>query len=152
MSPRDKLLLLYVSVVLTALVVLVLGLYYFPTVPYITFLLGVCGIVCYYHTGETSYARLGPNPRRGLRIPPVLRRWFTGRTANGVRNRTGQKRFETTVYRRDYIASEPSSVSDWGLLMGSFIGNEAGRRLESNPNPRDIRERVCGSRELLFTG
>ena len=140
MSPREKRFIALISLVFCAIAIFCLALYYIPTFLYITLILGTCCVACYYHAGESLSARLGPHPRRGLTIPPALRRWFPGRTANGVptperlRSRpikgdirgavafTGQRRLETTIFRRDTAQSDSLLFSPRDILMGSYIG------------------------------
>ncbi|KAM3838243.1 nuclear envelope pore membrane protein POM 121, partial [Diretmus argenteus] len=175
MYPREK---RYVLLSVFGLVTLVL--YYGPAVLYVTVLLGICTILCYYHNAEPFPARLGPNPRPGLTIPTVLRRWLRGSGASGTsaaspgsqRSREpGGRSSHTEVYRREGgVLRDSVLFSPRDLLMGSYVGRadsssagsgrpRAGRTLA--PNPREqLRERlsrpnhaVCTpSRRLSFTG
>ncbi|CAJ1063411.1 nuclear envelope pore membrane protein POM 121 [Xyrichtys novacula] len=133
MSPREKHLAL-----LSALGLVSFALYYSPTFLYATLILAVCCIVCYFHFGEPLPARLGLNPRAGLNVPAVLRRWFGGWGVTGVpvaargkvksgrnkpelRNSEGSFR-ETGIYRREHLSSESFLFSPRDFLMGSYIG------------------------------
>ncbi|KAL0994497.1 hypothetical protein UPYG_G00123030 [Umbra pygmaea] len=177
MSPREKRFIALISLVLCAISIFGLVLYYIPTLFYIAFILGVGCVVCYYQSGESLYTRLGPDPRRGLTIPPVLRRWLPGiangvPTAGRVRNRTvkgqvresvvftGQRRFETAIYRKD---SDSFLFSPRDILMGSYIGKtesppsvvgrpRAGGSSNANPNPREqLRERLARPNHAVYT-
>ncbi|XP_046898906.1 nuclear envelope pore membrane protein POM 121 isoform X2 [Hypomesus transpacificus] len=181
MSPREKRFIALISLVFCAIAIFCLALYYIPTFLYITLILGTCCVACYYHAGESLYARLGPHPRRGLTIPPALRRWFPGRTANGVptperlRSRpikgdirgavafTGQRRLETTIFRRDTAQSDSLLFSPRDILMGSYIGKaesppavvgrpRADGSFEANPNAREqLRERLSRPNHAVYT-
>ncbi|CAL8365239.1 unnamed protein product [Lota lota] len=179
MSPREKQLISLISVVFLGLVVAVFGLYFIPVFPYVTLVIGLCCIVFYCHKRDSIYTKLGLNPRRGLRVPPVLRRWFTGRTGSGVSPSTpgrfrsrhnqvdvkysevysSQRQIETNLYRRDALASETFLFSPRDILMGSYIAKEghaerpkAGKSLEANPNPRALlRERLARPNHDVYT-
>lgn len=181
MSPREKRLIALISLVFCAIAIFCLALYYIPTFLYITFILGVCCLACYYHTGESLFARLGPHPRRVLTIPPVLRRWLPGRTANGVptpgrlRSRpvtadardslifTSQRRFESTIFRKGAGQSDSFLFSPRDILMGSYIGKAesppsvvgrpvAGGISGANPNAREqLRERLARPNNAVYT-
>ncbi|KAM4620166.1 nuclear envelope pore membrane protein POM 121 [Polymixia lowei] len=179
MSPREKQFILLISLVLFAIVIFALALYYIPTFLYVTFILGLCCIACYYHNGESLFARLGLNPRCRLTIPYGLRRWLTGRTANGVtlsapgrlpsRSNKADVRysevysrqtpFETGVYRRDALAKESLIFSPRDILMGSYIGKAegspavAGRpRAGRSLNQREqLRERLARPNHAVYT-
>ncbi|CDQ65987.1 unnamed protein product [Oncorhynchus mykiss] len=139
MSSREKRLIALISLVVCATAIFCLVLYYIPTLLYIAFIIGVCCVACYYHSGESLYVRLGPHPRRGLTIPPVLRRWLPGiangvPTAGRVRSRTvkddvresvvftGQRRFDSAICRKDATHSDSFILSPRDILMGSYIG------------------------------
>ncbi|XP_071770125.1 nuclear envelope pore membrane protein POM 121 [Centroberyx gerrardi] len=171
MSPREKHL-----VLLSALGVVSLALYYIPTFLYATLIIAICCIACYYHNGESLPARLGLNPRPGLTVPGVLRRWLWGRRVTGVSvsspgsrsNKTEesvghsrQRLCETGIYRREALASESFLFSPRDFLMGSYIGKaesppagsgrpRAGRSL--GPNPREqLRERLSRPNHAVYT-
>ncbi|XP_013992756.2 nuclear envelope pore membrane protein POM 121 isoform X1 [Salmo salar] len=165
MSSREKRLIALISLVFCATAIFSLVLYYIPTLLYIAFILGVCCVACYYHSGESLYVRLGPHPRRGLTIPPVLRRWLPGiangvPTAGRVRSRTAkdyvresvvftdQRRFESAICRKDAGHSDSFLLSPRDILMGSYIGKaesppsvvgrpRAGASSGANPNARE---------------
>ncbi|XP_036795401.1 nuclear envelope pore membrane protein POM 121 [Oncorhynchus mykiss] len=139
MSSREKRLIALISLVVCATAIFCLVLYYIPTLLYIAFIIGVCCVACYYHSGESLYVSLGPHPRRGLTIPPVLRRWLPGiangvPTAGRVRSRTvkddvresvvftGQRRFDSAICRKDATHSDSFILSPRDILMGSYIG------------------------------
>ncbi|XP_042183786.1 nuclear envelope pore membrane protein POM 121 [Oncorhynchus tshawytscha] len=139
MSSREKRLIALISLVVCATAIFCLVLYYIPTLLYIAFIIGVCCVACYYHSGESLYVRLGPHPRRGLTIPPVLRRWLPGiangvPTAGRVRSRTvkddvresvvftGQRRSDSAICRKDATHSDSFILSPRDILMGSYIG------------------------------
>ncbi|XP_069040589.1 nuclear envelope pore membrane protein POM 121 [Lepisosteus oculatus] len=85
MSPREKRRIALISVALLAVAIFCFALYYIPTFLYVLFILGVCTVACFCHAGGPSqHTRLGPQPRPALAIPPALRRWLPGKTANGV--------------------------------------------------------------------
>ncbi|XP_064863374.1 nuclear envelope pore membrane protein POM 121-like isoform X2 [Oncorhynchus nerka] len=139
MSSREKRLIALISLVVCATAIFCVVLYYIPTLLYIAFIIGVCCVACYYHSGESLYVRLGHHPRRGLTIPPVLRRWLPGiangvPTAGRVRSRTvkddvresvvftGQRRFDSAICRKDATHSDSFILSPRDILMGSYIG------------------------------
>ncbi|XP_071316483.1 nuclear envelope pore membrane protein POM 121 [Trachinotus anak] len=172
MSPREKHLAL-----LSVLGVVSLALYYFPTFLYATLILGVCCIVCYYHSGEPLPARLGLNPRAGLNVPALLRRWLLGwgetgvsvaargktkSTSNRTELRESEGHFrqtlgETGIYRRQALASDSFLFSPRDFLMGSYIGKpesptaDAGRP-KAGRNPREqLRERLSRPNHAVYT-
>ncbi|XP_055731055.1 nuclear envelope pore membrane protein POM 121-like isoform X2 [Salvelinus fontinalis] len=181
MSSREKRLIALISIVFCATAIFCLVLYYIPTLLYIAFILGVCCVACYYHSGESLYVSLGPHPRRGLRIPPVLRRWLPGiangvPTAGRVRSRTvkddvresvvftGQRRFESAICRKDVGHSDSFLLSPRDILMGSYIGKaesppsvgrpRAGASSGANPNAREqltLRERLARPNQAVST-
>ncbi|XP_006785271.1 nuclear envelope pore membrane protein POM 121 [Neolamprologus brichardi] len=173
MSPREKHLLL-----LSALGLVTLAFYYIPTFLYVTLILAVCCIVCYYHSGEPLPARLGPNPRGGLNVPAVLRRWLWSWEATGVSvpargrakssgsNRAelreseghlSQRLAESGVYRKESLSSESFLFSPRDFLMGSYIGKpesptaDSGRR-RAVRNPREqLREKLARPNHAVYT-
>ncbi|XP_041656848.1 nuclear envelope pore membrane protein POM 121 [Cheilinus undulatus] len=172
MSPREKHL-----AILSALGLVSLALYYSPTFLYATLILAVCCLVCYYHSGEPLPARLGLNPRAGLRVPAVLRRWLWGLGVTGVsaaargrtkssRNKTElrepegpfRERFgETGIYRRESLTSDSFLFSPRDFLMGSYIGKpesptaDPGRPRPAR-NPREqLRERLSRPNHAVYT-
>ncbi|XP_076607057.1 nuclear envelope pore membrane protein POM 121 isoform X2 [Chaetodon auriga] len=172
MSPREKHLAL-----LSVLGVVSFALYYIPTFLYATLLLAVCCIVCYYHSGEPLPARLGLNPRAGLNVPTVLRRWLWGWGVTGVsvaargrtktnRNKTElreseghfRERFgESGIYRRESLESESFLFSPRDFLMGSYIGKPesptaASVRPRGGRNPREqLREKLSRPNHAVYT-
>nr|XP_046266278.1 nuclear envelope pore membrane protein POM 121 [Scatophagus argus] len=173
MSPREKHLAL-----LSALGVVSFALYYIPTFFYATLILAVCCIVCYYHSGEPLPARLGLNPRAGLNVPVVLRRWLWGWGVTGVsvvargktkqsnRNKTElreseghfRERFsETGIYRRETLESDSFLFSPRDFLMGSYIGKTESPSADSGRpragrNPREqLREKLSRPNHAVFT-
>lgn len=180
MSSREKRLIALISLVFCATAIFSLVLYYIPTLLYIAFILGVCCVACYYHSGESLYVRLGPHPRRGLTIPPVLRRWLPGiangvPTAGRVRSRTAkdyvresvvftdQRRFESAICRKDAGHSDSFLLSPRDILMGSYIGKaespptvvgrpRAGANSRVNPNAREqLREILARPNHAVYT-
>ncbi|CAB1316554.1 unnamed protein product [Coregonus sp. 'balchen'] len=180
MSPREKRFIALSSLVFCAIVIFCLVLYYIPTFFYIVFILGVCCVACYYHSGESLNARLGPHPRHGLTIPPVLRRWLPEianglPTAGRVRSRTvkgdvresvvftGQRRFESAIYRKDAGHSDSFMFSPRDILMGSYIGKaesppsvvgrpRAGASSGVKPNAREqLREILARPNHAVYT-
>lgn len=173
MSPREKHLAL-----LSVLGLIALVFYYIPTVIYATLILSVCCFALYYHSGEHLPARLGPNPRRGLNVPSVLRRWLPGWETTGVsvaaRGRPKgsssykaehgeteghfrQRTTETGIYRRDALTSDSFLFSPRDFLMGSYIGKpesptaDAGRP-RAGRNPREqLRERLARPNHAVYT-
>lgn len=172
MSPREKHL-----AILSALGVVSFALYYIPTFFYATLILAVCCIVCYYHSGEPLPARLGLNPRAGLNVPVVLRRWLwrwgatgvsvatQGRTKSG-RNKTElreseghfRERFsETGIYRRETLESDSFLFSPRDFLMGSYIGKPESPTADSGRpragrNPREqLREKLSRPNHAVYT-
>ncbi len=172
MSPREKHLAL-----LSALCVVSFALYYIPSLFYATLILAVCCIVFYYHSGEPLPARLGLNPRAGLHVPAVLRRWLWGWGVTGVsvaqRGRTRSSRSktepreseghfrerfgETGIYRRETLASDSFLFSPRDFLMGSYIGKpespttDAGRP-RAGRNPREqLREKLSRPNHAVYT-
>ncbi|XP_056140219.1 nuclear envelope pore membrane protein POM 121 [Lampris incognitus] len=155
MSPREKRFILHVSLVFFAIVIFCLALYYIPTFLYVALILAVCCSVCYCHNEDSLYARLGLNPRSGLTIPPVFRRWLTGRTAIGVtsfapgrpRSRavkaddresdlySRQRLSNTDIYRRESLGRESFFFSPRNIHMGSYIGKpESPAGIVERPN------------------
>ncbi|XP_034745016.1 nuclear envelope pore membrane protein POM 121 isoform X2 [Etheostoma cragini] len=172
MSPREKHL-----AILSALGVVSLALYSIPTFLCATLILVVCCIVCYYHSGEPLPARLGLNPRAGVKVPAVLRRWLWGWGVTGVsvaargRRKSGRNRnelaeaegnfrgrvVETGVYRRETLASDSFLFSPRDFLMGSYIGKpesptaDSGRP-RSGRNPREqLREKLSRPNHAVYT-
>ncbi|XP_074528247.1 nuclear envelope pore membrane protein POM 121 [Halichoeres trimaculatus] len=172
MSPREKHLAL-----LSAIGILSFALYYSPTFLLATLILVVCCILCYYHSGEPLPARLGLNPRAGLNVPAVLRRWLWGWGLTGVsvpargntrknRNKTEPQdteghfrdRFsETGIYRRENLASDSFLFSPRDFLMGSYIVKpesptaEPGRP-RAGRNPREqLREKLSRPNHAVHT-
>lgn len=172
MSPREKHL-----AFLSALGIVSLALYYSPTFLYATLILAVCGIVCYYRSGEPLPARLGLNPRAGLNVSSVLRRWLLswgltsvsavtrGRTKS-TNNRTElresegnfrQRLSETGIYRREAFGSDSFLFSPRDFLMGSYIGKpespntDYGRpRVARNPREQ-LREKLSRPNHAVYT-
>lgn len=172
MSPREKHLAL-----LSALGVVSLALYYIPTFLYATLILAVCGIACYYHSGEPLPARLGLNPRAGFNVPAVLRRWLLSWGLTGVsattraRTKSSNNRAElresdghfkhghseTGIYRREALASDSFLFSPRDFLMGSYIGkpespNTDDGRPRAARNPREqLREKLSRPNHAVYT-
>nr|XP_019941020.1 PREDICTED: nuclear envelope pore membrane protein POM 121-like [Paralichthys olivaceus] len=172
MSPREKRL-----VLLSFLGVVSLALYYFPTFLYATLIIAVCCIVCYYRSGGPLPARLGLNPRAGLNVPGVIRRWLLGWGVTGVsvaaRGRTRssgdraefrepaghfrQRTSESGIYRGEALASDSFLFSPRDFLMGSYIGKpesptaEPGRP-RAGRNPREqLREKLSKPNHAVYT-
>ncbi|KAL7389521.1 hypothetical protein ABVT39_005673 [Epinephelus coioides] len=172
MSPREKHL-----AILSALGLVSLALYYIPTFLYATLILAVCCIVCYYHSGEPLPARLGLNPRAGLNVPAVLRRWLWGWGVTGVsaagrgrtksgRNKTElrdseahfrERLVEPGIYRRETLTSDSFLFSPRDFLMGSYIGKpesptaDPGRPRAAR-NPREqLREKLSRPNHAVCT-
>ncbi|XP_008284153.1 nuclear envelope pore membrane protein POM 121 [Stegastes partitus] len=173
MSPREKHLAL-----LSVIGLVSLAFYYIPTFLYATLILAVCCFACYYHSGEPLPARLGPNPRGGLSVLGVLRRWLWGWGDTGVsvgaRGRTRsnsstraelreteghfrQSLGETGIYRREALASDSFLFSPRDFLMGSYIGKpesptaDPGRpRLGRNPREQ-LREKLSRPNHAVYT-
>ncbi|XP_078121424.1 nuclear envelope pore membrane protein POM 121 isoform X2 [Sander vitreus] len=172
MSPREKHL-----AVLSALGVVSLALYYIPTFLCATLILVVCCIVCYYHSGEPLPARLGLNPRAGVKVPAVLRRWLWGWGVTGVsvaaqgRRKSGRNKnevpeaeghfrgrlVETGIYRRETLASDSFLFSPRDFLMGSYIGKPESPTADSGRpragrNPREqLREKLSRPNHAVYT-
>ena len=172
MSPSEKHL-----AILSALGVVSLALYYIPTFLCATLILAVCCIVCYYHSEEPLPARLGLNPRAGLNVPAVLRRWLGGWEVTGVsvaargkaksdRNKTElreakghfrERLVETGIYRREALASDSFLFSPRDFLMGSYIGKPESPTADSGRpragrNPREqLREKLSRPNHAVYT-
>ncbi|XP_032389414.1 nuclear envelope pore membrane protein POM 121 isoform X2 [Etheostoma spectabile] len=172
MSPREKHL-----AVLSALGVVSLALYYIPTFLCATLILVVCCIVCYYHSGEPLPARLGLNPRAGVKVPAVLRRWLWGWGVTGVsvaargRRKSGRNKnelpeaeghfrarvVESGIYRRETLASDSFLFSPRDFLMGSYIGKPESPTADSGRpragrNPREqLREKLSRPNHAVYT-
>ncbi|XP_034539005.1 nuclear envelope pore membrane protein POM 121 [Notolabrus celidotus] len=172
MSPREKHLAL-----LSALGLVSFALYYSPAFFYLTLILAVCCIVCYYHSGEPLPARLGLNPGAGLTVPAVLRRWFWGWGLTGVsvaaRGKTKTSRnkaelrhseghfrdrfSETGIYRRENLNSDSFLFSPRDFLMGSYIVKPESPTIESGRprvarNPREqLREKLSRPNHAVHT-
>ena len=179
MSHREKQLLSLFSVGFLGLVGAVLGLYFIPAFLYVTLIIGFCCVVFYRHKGNSGYTKLGLNPRRGLRVPPVLRRWFPVRPGGGGspatpgrgRSRhnqvdakysdvfTSQITSETNLYRRDALVSETFLFSPRDILMGSYIAKDShaerprtGTSYGAHPNGRELlRERLSRPNHAVHT-
>nr|XP_046181054.1 nuclear envelope pore membrane protein POM 121 isoform X1 [Oncorhynchus gorbuscha] len=180
MSPREKRFTAFSSLVFCSIVIFCLVVYYIPTFFYIVFILGVCCVACIYHSGESLNARLGPHPRHGLTIPPVLRRWLPEianglPTAGRVRSRTvkgdvreplvftDQRRSESAIYRKVAGQSDSFLFSPRDILMGSYIGKaesppsvvgrpRADANLRVNPNAREqLREILARPNHAVYT-
>lgn len=173
MSPREKHLAL-----LSAFGIVSFAFYYVPTVLYASLIIAVCCIVCYYHSGEPLPARLGLNPRAGLNVPAVLRRWLVGWGITGVsvaargktkssRNKTPglresegnlRERFgEPGIYRRETLESDSFLFSPRDFLMGSYIGKPESPtadpgRPRAGRNPREqLREKLSRPNHAVYT-
>ncbi|KAM9729058.1 nuclear envelope pore membrane protein POM 121 [Menidia menidia] len=173
MSPREKHLAL-----LSVLGLFTLAFYFIPTFLYATLILAGCCSACYYRWGEPLPARLGPNPRGGLNVPGVLRRWLwdwgaTGesviarkKTRSSGSNRAelreteghfGQRPRETGIYRRETLSSDSFLYSPRDFLMGSYIGKPESPpvipgRPRAGRNPREqLRERLCRPNNAVYT-
>ncbi|KAM6983589.1 nuclear envelope pore membrane protein POM 121 isoform 2-T2 [Tautogolabrus adspersus] len=172
MSPREKHLAL-----LSALGIVSFALYYSPTFLYVTLILAVCCIVCYYHSGEPLPARLGLNPRAGQNVLAGLRRWLWGWGVTGVsvaaRGRTRSNRNkpepresegrlrerlgDAGIYRRENLASDSFLFSPRDFLMGSYIGKPESPTADSGRpraarNPREqLRERLARPNHAVLT-
>uniref|UniRef100_A0A3Q0SBG8 G protein-activated inward rectifier potassium channel 3 n=1 Tax=Amphilophus citrinellus TaxID=61819 RepID=A0A3Q0SBG8_AMPCI len=119
-----------------------------------------------------------PNPRGGLNVPAVLRRWLWGWEATGVsvpaRGRTKssgsnraelreseghfrQRLAETGVYRREALPSESFLFSPGDFLMGSYIGKPESPTADSGTrratrNPREqLREKLTRPNHAVYT-
>ncbi|KAM7373919.1 hypothetical protein PAMP_006607 [Pampus punctatissimus] len=172
MSPREKHL-----VLLSALGVVSLVLYYNPTFLYATLILAACCVVCYYHSGEPFPARLGLHPRAGLNVPAALRRWLwdwwvtdvsvtTRGRAKSSSNKAGlrelekhfrQRPAETEIYRREALVTESFLFSPRDFLMGSYIGKPESPtadfgRPRAGRNPREqLREKLSRPNHAVYT-
>lgn len=171
MSPREKHLAL-----LSVLGLIIFALYYIPTFLYATLILVICCFACYYLSGEPLPARLGPNPRAGLNVPGVLRRWLSGWGTTGVsvaaRGRTKsssrpehreteghlrQRPSETGLYRREALASDSFLFSPRDFLMGSYVGKAESPTADSGRpragrNPRELlREKLSRPNHAVYT-
>ncbi|XP_059207247.1 nuclear envelope pore membrane protein POM 121 [Centropristis striata] len=172
MSPREKHL-----AILSVLAIVSLALYYIPTFLWATLILAICCIVCYYLSGEPLPARLGLNPRAGLTVPAVLRRWLWGWGVTGVsvaargrtksgRNKTElreaeghfrERLVEPGIYRRETLESDSFLFSPRDFLMGSYIGKpespaaDTGRP-RAGRNPREqLREKLARPNHAVYT-
>ena len=174
MYPREKRFLPLVSAVLLGLVAAVLGLC-FPAALCLSVIVAVCAVLFYRHKGNSGYPKPGLNPRRALRVPPALRRWFSGRSGGGgplyapggLRQADGkypylyprQRPAEAHLYRGDALASETFLFSPRDILMGSYIAKEghaerpgAGPGPGAHPNPRELlRERLTRPNHAVHT-
>ncbi|KAK9536772.1 hypothetical protein VZT92_006533 [Zoarces viviparus] len=172
MSPREKHL-----VILLALGIVTLAFYFIPTFLFVTLIIAVCCIVFYYLSGEPLPARLGLNPRPGVNLPSVLRRWLWGWGATGVsvaargRTKSGRNKtelrgvegdfreriVETGIYRRETSASDSFLFSPRDFLMGSYIGKPespiAGSvRPRAGRNPREqLREKLSRPNHAVYS-
>uniref|UniRef100_A0A1A8CB63 POM121 membrane glycoprotein (Rat) n=1 Tax=Nothobranchius kadleci TaxID=1051664 RepID=A0A1A8CB63_NOTKA len=171
MSPREKQLAL-----LSVLGLITFAFYYIPTFLYATLIFAACCFAFYYHSGESFPARLGPNPRVGLNVSGVLRRWSSGWTATGVsvaarsrtknRNRSEHHHRETEglpklsktgLCRGEALASDSILFSPRDFLMGSYIGKaESPAAVSGRPkvgrNPREqLREQLSRPNHAVYT-
>ncbi|XP_031725008.1 nuclear envelope pore membrane protein POM 121 [Anarrhichthys ocellatus] len=172
MSPREKHL-----VILLALGIVTLAFYFIPTFIFVTLIIAVCCIVFYYLSGEPLPARLGLNPRPGVNLPSVLRRWLWGWGVTGVsvaargRTKSGRNKtelrdvegdfreriVETGIYRRESLASDSFLFSPRDFLMGSYIGKPespiAGSvRPRAGRNPREqLREKLSRPNHAVYS-
>ncbi|XP_029924487.1 nuclear envelope pore membrane protein POM 121 [Myripristis murdjan] len=173
MSPREK------HLVLLSVGAVSLAFYFIPTFLYATLIVVVCFVVCYYHYGEPLLVKLGLNPRPGLTVPAVLRRWLWGRRRSGGpaggRGHRAEREPEglpahrlchSGVFRREASASESFLFSPRDFLMGSYIGKPeeqlagSGRLRDGRSLGVNLRERLSRpnhavltpNRRLSFTG
>ncbi|XP_075957680.1 nuclear envelope pore membrane protein POM 121 [Anarhichas minor] len=172
MSPREKHL-----VILLALGIITLAFYFIPTFIFVTLIIAVCCIVFYYLSGEPLPARLGLNPRPGVNLLSVLRRWLWGWGVTGVsvaargRTKSGRNKtelrdaegdfreriVETGIYRRETLASDSFLFSPRDFLMGSYIGKPespiAGSvRPRAGRNPREqLREKLSRPNHAVYS-
>ncbi|XP_015239096.1 PREDICTED: nuclear envelope pore membrane protein POM 121-like [Cyprinodon variegatus] len=172
MSSKEKQLAL-----LTVLGLVLLVFYYIPTFIYATLILVVCCFALYYRGGEQLPARLGPNPRVGLNVPAVLRRWFPAWETTGVsvaargrpksssyrselretEGHSTQRHSETRIYRGEALASDSFLFSPRDFLMGSYIGKPESPSTDSGRpraarNPREqLRERLARPNHAVYT-
>ncbi|XP_077596621.1 nuclear envelope pore membrane protein POM 121 isoform X2 [Stigmatopora nigra] len=173
MSPRDR-----KVVLLSALGIVSLALYLLPSFLYIVVTLALCGGACLLCRGSPLPARLGLNPRPGLRAQtgylrrfwdwwvsdvPVVSRW-TNKHDVGRRElhrsspgAFSQRPADAAVYRGGHVASDTSLFSPGDFLMGSYIA-----KAESPPgdfgrprlvrNPRDqLREKLSRPNHAVYT-
>ncbi|XP_068571771.1 nuclear envelope pore membrane protein POM 121 [Cebidichthys violaceus] len=172
MSPREKHL-----VILLALGVVTLAFHFIPRFIIASLILAVCCIVFYYLSGEPLPARLGLNPRPGVNLPSVLRRWLWGWRVTGVsvaargRTKSGRNKtelrdaegnfreriVETGIYRRETLASDSFLFSPRDFLMGSYIGKPESPtagfvRPRAGRNPREqLREKLSRPNHAVYT-
>ncbi|MGH0157844.1 UNVERIFIED_CONTAM: hypothetical protein FKN15_036157 [Acipenser sinensis] len=174
MYPREKRLIALVSVA-----VLGLALYFISTFLYILFIIGVaCAALFCQTNGLPQQSRLGHHPRPHLVIPPAIRRWFPGKSANGVSspgkasNRGTRGRFigdswQSVVYsgdrrweRRKEAERDESSgsllFSPQDLLMGSYLAkpespSAAGAHGRPIGGTRELRERLARPNHIVQT-
>ncbi|KAG7515507.1 hypothetical protein JOB18_010173 [Solea senegalensis] len=172
MSPREKRLAL-----ISSLVVVFLALYYIPAFFYVTLILAGFCFVCFCHSGEPLPARLGLNPRAGLRDPAALGRRLLGWGVTGVsvatrgktkssgdraeHRETGgrfrQRPDETGIYRKESLASDSFLFSPRDFLMGSYIGKPESPAAEfvrprAGRNPREqLREKLSRPNHAVCT-
>ncbi|XP_029303760.1 nuclear envelope pore membrane protein POM 121 [Cottoperca gobio] len=172
MSPREK----HIAII-SALCVVSVAFYYISNFLWATLILAVCCIVCYYHSGEPLPARLGLNPRAGLSVPAVLRRWFWGGEGTGVsvaargptksgRNKTElreseghfrERLVETGIYRRETLNTDSFLFSPRDFLMGSYIVKHESPTADSGRpragrNPREqLREKLSRPNHAVYT-
>ncbi|MGH0134307.1 UNVERIFIED_CONTAM: hypothetical protein FKN15_051709 [Acipenser sinensis] len=174
MYPREKRLIALVSVA-----ILGLALYFISTFLYILFIIGVaCAALFCQTNGLSQQSRLGHHPRPHLVIPPAIRRWFPGKSANGVSspgkasNRGTRGRFigdswQSVVYsgdsrweRRKEAERDESSgsllFSPRDLLMGSYLAkpespSAAGAHGRPIGGTRELRERLARPNHIVQT-
>ncbi|XP_028322973.1 nuclear envelope pore membrane protein POM 121 [Gouania willdenowi] len=161
MSPRKKHIFLLFAFLLLS------GTFYcFPFLFYVTLILAVCCVVCFYKSGEPFPARLGLNPRAWQNVPTVLRRWLSGlggtgvsvgirgKTKHGGNNRAQLRESEgfsghSGWNRREPLSSDSFLCSPRDFLMGSYIGKPGSPAADTGRprpgrNPREqLRERLC---------
>lgn len=174
MYPREKRLIALVSVA-----ILGLALYFISTFLYILFIIGIaCAALFCQTNGLSQQSRLGHHPRPHLVIPPAIRRWFPGKSANGVSspgkasNRGTRGRFigdswQSVVYsgdsrweRRKEAERDESSgsllFSPRDLLMGSYLAkpespSAAGALGRPIGGTRELRERLARPNHIVQT-
>uniref|UniRef100_A0A3Q3DQL5 POM121 transmembrane nucleoporin n=1 Tax=Hippocampus comes TaxID=109280 RepID=A0A3Q3DQL5_HIPCM len=164
MLPREKKI-----VLLSALGIVSLSLYFIPSFLYIILTLALCGGASLLRRRTPLPARLGLNPRAGFNaragylrrfwdwwvsdVSVVSRRWT--KTDVGRREPRGssleafrQRRADAAIYRGGHLASDTFLFSPGDFLMGSYIGKPEGPTGDFG-RPRVVRNPCEQLREKL---
>ncbi|XP_051787202.1 LOW QUALITY PROTEIN: nuclear envelope pore membrane protein POM 121 [Erpetoichthys calabaricus] len=165
MSPREKRRIALFSLVGLLVAILCLALVFIPIVVYAVFISAVISFSLFYHlNGPQQQIRIGPPPRAGLTLPPAVKRWLPGKTANGFSS-PGSRGFRGPlrgdiresaghIVNRSH-KSEASAEDSSGSLLFSPNDFLMGSYLAKTENPsvaggtRELREKLSRPNQYL---